>query len=67
MNNYQQPQTEGHDQQTVLIDQAITAETDEMDPSFYQQGPPVDPEDEEEDDDDFPAREDLEDDDDDDF
>ncbi|WP_157262993.1 hypothetical protein [Pedobacter steynii] len=63
MNNYQQPQTEGHDEQTVLIDPAITGETDEMDPTFYQDGPPVDPEEEEEeDDDDFPSREDLEDD-----
>ena len=58
--NYHQPQAVGTDQ-TVLIDPAVTAETDELDPSF-QQGPPVDPEDDQdEDEDDFPAREDLED------
>lgn len=61
--NYQQPQVDGA-AQTVLTDQAITAETDELDPAFNLPGPPVDPEDEEEeeedDDDDFPVREDLE-------
>lgn len=60
--NYHQPMTDGHNQ-TVLTDQAITSETDEMDPAFNQQGPidPEEEEDEEEEDDDFPAREDLED------
>ena len=58
--NYHQPQADGEDQ-LVLIDQSVTAETDELDPAFNPQGPPVDPEDEkEEDEDDFPAREDLE-------
>lgn len=66
--NYHQPQADGADQ-TVLVDPAIT---DELDPSFQQQSPPVDPEEDEDekdqdqqdqDEDDFPAREDLEDDD----
>lgn len=58
MNNYQQLH------QTVLTDPAITAETDELDPSFYAQGPLDDPEDDEtEDDDEFPTGGDLEDDD----
>lgn len=56
--NYQQPQVDGA-AQTVLTDQAITAETDERDPAFNSPDPPIDPEDEEEDDD-FPAKEDLE-------
>lgn len=65
--NYQQAQIDG-EEQTVIIDPAITGETDELDPKFNQQAPPVDPEDEqfdddEEDDEDFPAKEDLEDDD----
>jgi hypothetical protein len=62
--NYHQSQVLGEDQ-TVLTDQHITGETDEMDPAFYQQSPPRDPEDEddEDDDDDFPAREDIEEDD----
>lgn len=60
--NYQQPQTDGT-AQTVLVDPAITAETDELDPIF-QHGPfeddedPEDPENDEEDDD-FPLEEDL--------
>lgn len=58
--NYQQPQVDG-EAQTVLTDQTITAETDELDPAFNLPGPPVDPEDEEEEpDDDFPLREDPE-------
>ena len=64
--NYQQKQIDGEDQ-TVLIDQAITGETDELDSKFNQQGPPLDPEDEkfqdEDDDEEFPAKEDLDDDD----
>lgn len=63
--NYHQRQTDGAEQ-TILTDPAITAETDELDPSFYEQDPPIDPEqddDEQDDEDDFPAREDLEDDD----
>jgi hypothetical protein len=66
--NYHQSQVDGEDQ-TVLIDQAITAETDELDPAFNQQVPPIDPEDDDDDqddedddqdDDEFPLEEDLE-------
>ena len=48
--------------QTILTDQNITGETDELDPLFHQR----DPEDEEidEEHDDFPSKEDVEDDDD---
>lgn len=62
--NYHQLQVDG-EAQTVLVDQKITAETDELDPAFQQQAPPRDPEDEdeEENDDEFPAEDDLEDDD----
>lgn len=62
--NYHQPQVDGEDQ-IVLIDQTITGETDELDPAFSDQVPPIDPEDDEDDEDDldddiFPAEEDLE-------
>lgn len=63
--NYHQSQVLGEDQ-TVITDQQVTAETDELDPDFYQQDSPRDPEDEDDeqdDDDDFPVREDLEEDD----
>lgn len=70
--NYQQQQINGRDQ-TVILDPALTAETDEMNASFPTSGPPVDPrdkddenfEDMEEDsskehiDEEFPSREDL--------
>ncbi|WP_165503651.1 hypothetical protein [Pedobacter hiemivivus] len=59
--NYHQPQVDGEDQ-IVLIDPAITAETDELDLAFRQQDPPVDPEEEDEEND-FPEEEGLEDDD----
>lgn len=44
----------------VLIDSTITEETDELDPSFHQQDPPIDPEneDKDEEDDEFPTKED---------
>ncbi|TKC62052.1 hypothetical protein FBD94_07390 [Pedobacter hiemivivus] len=62
--NYHQPQVDGEDQ-IVLIDPAITAETDELDPTFQQHDPPVDPEeeDDENEDNDFLEEEGLEDDD----
>ncbi|EDM34953.1 hypothetical protein PBAL39_00435 [Pedobacter sp. BAL39] len=49
------------DQQTVIVDPAITGETDELDPAFHQD-PDIDPEDDE-DDDDFPTGDDIEEDD----
>lgn len=62
--NYQQ-QTLGSKEQTVIIDPALTAETDELNPIFAEEqqvGPEDEDEDDDqnEDDDDFPAREDLE-------
>jgi len=46
--NYHQRQADGSEQ-TILIDHAITAETDELDPIFHQQDSPVDPEQEDDD------------------
>ncbi|SMD10075.1 hypothetical protein [Pedobacter nyackensis] len=62
--NYHQQQVDGEDQ-TVLVDPAITSETDELDPAFTDQVPPRDPEDDDddqddEDDEEFPVEEDLE-------
>lgn len=64
--NYQQQKINGRDQ-TVILDPALTAETDEWNASFPTSGPPVDPEDEDDEeqsfeedtDDEFPTREDL--------
>ncbi|MFA4867908.1 MAG: hypothetical protein WC623_06915 [Pedobacter sp.] len=61
--NYQQPQATGQPQK-VLIEATITGETDELDPSFHQQDPPIDPENddkvEDNEDDELPTKEDEE-------
>ncbi len=61
LENYQRHAT-GNKEQTVIMDPALTAETDELNPTFEVEGlaGPEDEDDEEEDDDDFPSRDDLE-------
>lgn len=64
--NHDQEKVTGHDKQTIILDESITAETDELDPAFDGRTGPEDDEDLLEDDDDlFPIEEDLQDDEDD--
>lgn len=58
--NHDQEKVAGHDKQTVILDESLTAETDELDPAFDSHAGPEDDEDLVEDEDDlFPAEEDL--------
>lgn len=58
--NHDQEKVTGHDKQTVILDESLTAETDELDPAFGGRTDPEDDEDILEDDDDlFPIEEDL--------
>ena len=62
--NHDQEKVTGHDKQTIILDESITAETDELDPAFDGSTGPEDDEDPLEDNDDlFPIEEDLQDDD----
>jgi hypothetical protein len=62
--NHDQEKVIGHDKQTIILDESITAETDELDPAFDGWTGPEDDEDPLEDNDDlFPIEEDLQDDD----
>ena len=73
--NHDQEKVTGHDKQTIILDESVTAETDELDATF---GGRTDPEDDddlieddedllEDDDDLFPIEEDLQDDEDDEY
>ncbi len=56
--NYKQEKTEGEDYQTVILDQELTGETDELNLAYTD---PIEDEDDDsnEDDEDFPTEEDL--------
>lgn len=61
--NHDQEKITGHDKQTVILDDSLSAETDELNPAFFNYTGPDDDEDQEDNDDLFPVEEDLSDDD----